>query len=361
MIKRNSCRDAGTTSEHSCGIEGASTGVDADARVGNDAESAGSRTDAQGAGHPGSDASSSPGPGTPPDACSSDRRLTARKGLNLYLLVDDSLSVVLQPAWNSLTLAISAFVDDPGNTGVGFGIGYYGISCNGSDYMTPTVRVAPLPDPAQAIKSTYPLPISGKALTPAVTGALSYARSLVFADADRDTSMILVTDGIADPLCGSTEASAAQAIAAGFQDPASVRTYVIALGAGPTLLDPANIIDLSPLDALAAAGGTKQARRIEVNLSTNSELTTALDDTVTAALPCAYKIPSDVDPSRAALEWQSGTDVAPWPRVSSAAACGDQPGCFVRKEAPTYLELCPKACAMLKATPHGTVFLRTCN
>jgi hypothetical protein len=280
--------------------------------------------------------------------------------LNLYLLVDDSLSVVLQPAWNSLTLALSAFVDDPKNTGLGVGIGYYGISCSAADYETPAVRVGPLPSIAQAIKASYPLPISGKAITPAITGALFYARTLVKSATDRDTAMVLVTDGIGDPICASSQSSAAQAVTTGYVDALSVKTYVIALGAGPTLLDPANIVDLSPLDALADAGGTTRARRIEVNLSTNSELTTALDAITAAAMPCAYAIPAGVDASRAMLEWQpEGAAPIEWPRVPNESACGNEAGVFVLSKAPGYLELCPAACTVVHAGVAGTVWVRS--
>lgn len=357
--KRNSCREIGASSANGdvpCSLTPADGGV----RVTHDGAVSSSPPYARQV-SPLDSASDGRAPTpTPGDACIVDRRPAVRKGLNLYLLVDDSLSVVLQPAWNSLTLALSAFVDDPKNTGVGLGVGYYGTSCNSADYAAPAVRVVPLPDSAQAIKASYPLPISGKALTPAVNGALAYARTLVRTEPDRDTALVLLTDGIVDPLCGSTEMNATQAIAAGVADPAAVRTYVIALGAGPTLLDPANIIDLSPLDRLAAAGGTEHATRIEVNLTTNTALTTALDATVTAATPCAYQIPSDFDAARASLEWEpAGGTVIAWPRVASASACAGRPGTFVRSEAPGYLELCPASCAVIRGAVTGAVRVRT--
>jgi hypothetical protein len=251
-------------------------------------------------------------------------------------------------------------VDDPSNIGVGVGIGYYGISCNSADYASPTVRVAPLPDTAQAIKSSYPLPISGKALTPAITGAFSYVDALLRSDPSRDAAVILLTDGIGDPICGSTQANAAQAIARGLQGPPSARTYVIALGAGPTLLDPANIVDLSPLDALAAAGGTKQATRIDVALSTNEELTAALDAVVVAASPCAFEVPSDIDPNRAELEWETTSPAltTAWRHVASAAACGAKPGVFVGGAAHD-VELCPASCDVLRSGDRGSIWIRS--
>jgi hypothetical protein len=281
--------------------------------------------------------------------------------LNLYLLVDDSISVVLQPAWNSLTLAISAFVDDPKNSGLGFGIGYYGTFCNSADYATPAVRVALLPGVAQAIKTSYPLPISGKAITPALNGALAYAHALAQSQANRDVALALVTDTIADPICGSTEASAAQAITSGFASSPSVPTYVIGLGAGPTLLDPVNLIDPRPLDALAVAGGTGQVRSITVNLSTNTELTVALSEVVNTAAPCAFEVPADIDPDRAAIDWEpvGQSTTTRWPHVAGVANCGAGRGVFVKPGSPGFIELCPASCSEIRSGPDGRASIRT--
>lgn len=363
--KRNSCRDSGAVSADGgeCNSSSANaTGGRSGFSTGGTSGSGGIVTKsggASGSAHGGGDSGVAPSDAAKP--CADDSRPAVRRGLNLYMLVDDSLSVVLQPAWNSLTLAISAFVDDPNNTGLGLGIGYYGISCTGADYSVPAVRVAPLPDVASAIKGSYPLPISGKAITPAIDGALAYARVVAQSETDRDTSLVLVTDGIVDPLCGSTQANAAQALASGVAGTPSVRTHVIALGAGPTLLDPANIIDPAPLDALAAAGGTQQAMRIEVNLSTNDELTAALNQVVVLAAPCAYEIPTDIDASKATLEWEDGatSEVTAWPRVTDANACGQELGAFVRPAAPQRLELCQTSCNVVRSTAPGRVLVKT--
>lgn len=294
-------------------------------------------------------------------SCPKDARPAVRRGLNLYLLVDDSLSVVLQPAWNSLTLAINAFVDDPKNTGLGVGIGYYGTFCNATDYSTPVVGVAPLPGVAQAIKISYPAPINGKAITPALNGAVAYASGLAQAQTDRDVAITLVTDTIGDLLCGSTQANAAQAIAKGLAGSPSVPTYVIGLGAGPTLLDPVNLIDPTPLDPLAVAGGTQQVRRIEVNLSTNSELTVALNDVVNAASPCAFEVPTDIDPDRAAIDWQpvGQSTLTRWPHVASAGECGVERGVYKRPGSPGFIDLCAASCSEIRSGPDGHATILT--
>jgi hypothetical protein len=292
--------------------------------------------------------------------CAASRVPAVRKGLTVFLLVDDSLSVVLQPMWLQVTQGISGFLDDPANAALEVGIEYYGISCSPGDYAVPAVGIDALSAAATAIKGSYPVPISGKALTPALEGTLSYLRGAAARDPDRDVVLVLVTDGIADPLCGSDLANATgQIAAASHSASAPVPTYVIALGAGPTFLDPANRTAFGPLDSLAAEGGTDRAARVALDLATNDELTLALDQVVTRATSCAYRVPRQIDPSRAALEWTPSPGATPvyWPRVDPAA-CGTQPGVFVRSTAPEYLELCPVACQEARANPAGTVVAR---
>lgn len=292
--------------------------------------------------------------------CPNDSRPAVRRALNLYLIVDKSLSVVLQPAWNSLTLAINEFVDDPKNEGLGLGIGYYGSSCNGGDYALPEVRVAPLPGVAQAIKGSYPVPLSGKAVTPALSGSFAYMRVLAQTEPDRDVAVALVTDTIVDPICGSTQTNAALAAAGALAESPSIPTYVIGLGAGPTLLDPVNLIDPAPLDPVAAAGGTGEVRRIEVNLSTNTALTAALNDVVNAATPCAFEVPDDIEPSTAVLESHpTSLPANTWSHVANSGACGTDHGVYIRPSSPRVLELCPASCNYLRSGAAGTVIVRT--
>lgn len=292
--------------------------------------------------------------------CADLRAPAVRKGLSLFLLADDSLSVLLRPMWVQVTQAITGFVDDRANAGLGIGIAYYGLSCNPADYSAPAVGLAPLPGVAAAVKASYPVPISGKAITPALKGTLGYLRVAAANDPDRAVALVLMSDGIADPLCGSNITNAASEVSAARTATPAISTYVIALGAGPNFLDPANLADIGPLDLLAAAGGTGRAARVALDIATNEELSTALHEIVARAAPCAYRIPAQMVPARTSAEW---TRAAPeravlWPRVRDEAACGTSPGVFVRSDAPGYLELCPAACSAVQANPSGTVVLR---
>jgi hypothetical protein len=295
-----------------------------------------------------------------PDGCVIQRSPATRRGLDVLLLVDASPSVALEPLWTNLTQAISGFVGDISNTGLGLGVEYYGLSCTPSDYTKPAVPIGLLPGTAAAIMKSYPLPLNGKAITPALEGAYAYVRGAAARLPDRDAVLLLMSDGILDPLCGSTEANALDEVTAAFTSKPVIKTYVVALGAGPTLIDPIDIANLTPLDDIAAAGGTMHAARVEVNSSTNTELTTALDGVAAAAAPCAFAIPAQADASRASMEWRP-TKTAPtvvWPRVDDANGC-DGTGVFVSSAAPRFLELCPASCDALMAHPTGDAWVRS--
>ncbi len=298
------------------------------------------------------------GDAAPPglDACPTSRAPATRRGLNLFLLVDDSLSVVLQPEWGQLTAAITAFVDEGRNAGLGVGVTYYGTSCSSQFYAVPTVPIGVLPGQASAITGSYPLPINGKAITPAMMGAVAYVANEIVASPDRDTVLLLVTDGIIDPLCGSTETSAAQEAGAALGASPSVRTYVIGLDPGPTLINPGDVVDMSPLDSVAVAGGTDQALVVQVNASGNGALTDALDQVVNAASPCTYVVPEGMRAAAASIEWQaaSGKARTDWPNVGEPSACGTRPGVF-----PTgtgLLGLCPASCTALRGSSSSTAW-----
>jgi hypothetical protein len=219
------------------------------------------------------------------------------------------------------------------------------------------VEIAPLPGPAQRVRSTFPLPLSGKALVPALRGTYTYVRSVARAEPTRQAAVILVSDGVLDPLCGSTEAAAVAEARAAREGAPRIETRVVALGAGPSLLDPGDLADLAPLDRIAAAGGTGLAERVEINLLPDDALTTAIQRAVTEAEPCAFIAP-EPPPAAAHIEWQGdASEPVAWPLVRSAAVCGASPGYFVRDTDPTRLELCPESCRQLRLSRSGSATL----
>jgi len=290
--------------------------------------------------------------------CTVERAAAVRRGLNLYLMVDSSFAIALQPVWPQLTQGITAFVDDAANTGLGVGIQFYGAMCSEQFYATPRVPVAPLPGVAASIRTSFPAPVNGVAasISPAVEGGSNYAAMLETSDPDRETDLVIFSDGLFDTLtCGSGIVEATSAASLAFGRAPSIRTHVIAIDAG--LLGV--FTDLSPLDGLAAAGGSGTARRVQVDLASAAQIQAALQQLTDEAMPCAFKVPSGFVAARTALEWRVIPNQAPtiWPQVANVGACGNNAAVYPVSGS-TYLQLCPTACATLHATPAGRLEMR---
>ncbi len=299
--------------------------------------------------------------GTGGSMCTPMREAAVRKGLNLYLMVDSSFAIALQPVWGQIAQAINVFVDEPANRGLGVGVRYFGLSCDPLDYATPAVEVATLPEAAPALKQSIPiLPLEGvtAAIAPAVTGGVLHAVDLEMGDPDRDTDVVLVTDGISDQSC-SDLATAQRNVLAGRLGTPSVDTHVIAIDA--VLLDPLNANDLTPLDDLAEAGGTVAARRVVADLNSGAQIQAALQAVREAADPCAFKLPYGFALERTVMEWlpSDEPDAVPelWPRVNGVNDCGSAAAMY-RQPGSTDLELCPVACATFRGTPAGRLTVR---
>lgn len=283
-------------------------------------------------------------------SCEETRTTLSRIEASVFFLVDASPSIVLQPLWGRLTAALAGFAEDPAHVGLGVGVGYYGLACDPAAYQVPAVPILELPGASQQIRSTFPLPLSGKAIVPALRGSYTYLRSVLAGSPLRDVVLILVTDGVLDPLCGSTAEGAAAEARSALEASPRIETRVVALGAGPSLLDPVDLTDLAPLDAIAAAGGTGLAERVQINLLPDDEVRRAVERAVVGAETCAFRAPG---PSAAStwLERQAeGALPVRLARVTAPEDCLDGHGYFVRDADPTRAVLCPESC---RTMPHG--------
>ncbi|MBM4362774.1 MAG: hypothetical protein FJ104_08840 [Deltaproteobacteria bacterium] len=282
--------------------------------------------------------------------------MAARAGLTLHLLIDTSPSVALQPAWGAVRAGLSTFLRDGAHAGLQVGIGYLGTSCTPSTYRSLAAPFGELPGAAAMLEASVPLPLTGKALVPALRGSLELDLEIAASDRTRDVALVLITDGVLDPLCGSTAPLAAADVAAAWAASPPVRTHVLGLGAGPSLLSPVDLLPLEPLDEVAAAGGTTRARRVAVELDSGADLARALDETARASLPCAIALAPGEAPRDLDVTWTPlGARAVTWPRVRSAAECGDRAAVHASDARPDRLELCPAACEAWSGAPEGRV------
>lgn len=309
--------------------------------------------------------------------------------LDLYLLLDRSDSM-LDPdpqgiqRWSAITQAIKNFVDAPGNGGIGLGLGYFPVgltkplptscvgpsaddcfpyvaqcllgsccygnqcgekpisSCLASDYTTPALAIQALPGVAVAVKDSINAtnPEGGTPMGPALEGAIDYAQTWAAAHPDHLTAVVLATDG-APSGCNpeGTDIVAARAAEGKAQSP-SVLTFVIGLGE-----------QLSTLNAIAIAGGTKQATLVDSGSNAGAEFLTALNK-IRGELQCTYAFPTPtsgtVDPDRLNVGFRKGGKAPVFvPQVPGGANCGlgELAGWFYDNPSnPTRITLCKQAC-----------------
>lgn len=285
--------------------------------------------------------------GGDPNVCDADFYTGERKRLDIYMMVDDSGSMV--PWWPATLEAISLFFNDPGSAGVGVGLQFFGRACEPEYYATPAVPIAPLPENKMSLEVAFPLiPIEGTATLPAMQGAITHARSWATANPDAKTVVLLVTDGIPSE-CESTVENVSAVVAEGFSGTPSIQTFVIGLG------------DLGALNMFAQAGGTDQALVIEPGAA--PALVAALNAIRSAALPCEFALP---DNNGGAVELDkvnlrhvdlAGTETT-IPNVPDAAGCRDTGGWhYDMSTGTTQLVACPASCAQLNGGGEVTVVL----
>lgn len=214
------------------------------------------------------------------EECSADVYQADGRQLDIYMMVDDSGSMV--PWWFQTLDAINMFFADPRSAGVGVGVQFFGSSCDPNDYATPRVPIAPLPGNVQNLQMAFPpLPIEGTATMPAMQGAIMHARSWAASQPNTKAVVLLVTDGLPDN-CGSNIDSVTQAIADGVAGQPSIQTFVVGIG-----------LDLEALNGFAQAGGTGEA--VLVSPGAADSLLDALADIRQAALPCDYSLPAGAE------------------------------------------------------------------
>lgn len=272
------------------------------------------------------------------DVCDADNYAAEPKRLDLYMMVDDSGSMV--PWWPGTLQSINEFFADPRSDGMGVGVQFFGSDCNAGTYATPRVAISPLPGSLTALQAAFPLiPIEGTATVPAMQGAIMHASDWANQHADAKTVVLLVTDGLPDD-CNSTVQGVVDAIAAGLNGTPSIQTFVIGIGFG-----------LDALNMFAAAGGTGQA--ILVDPAAAGSLLTALNEIRGAALPCDYKLPNNTGTApqldKVNLRYTDPTGATTTiGYVSSAADCDATQGGWYFNDAKDRLLACDLSCNQLK-------------
>jgi hypothetical protein len=208
-------------------------------------------------------------------------------------MLDKSTSMV-NPVdiWTPVKNAIANFVQAPEANGIGVGLGNFpqGFDepqvCDVTNYARPTVPIAPLPGAAMAIVNGIKgiVPGGQTPTSAALKGALQYAKTWAAAHPDRQTIVVLATDG--DPTqCEPTATAEIKQFAAdALAQAPKVFTFVIGIG------------DLGNLNPIAEGGGTKQAFIVDPSQQNFAqELTKTLLRIAASPLGCEFPLPPPKD------------------------------------------------------------------
>jgi hypothetical protein len=236
-------------------------------------------------------------------------------------------------------------------------------SCEGAAYATPAVEVAALPAAAGALVASLDAHLlSGATPTSAALGgAISHAQAIAKAKPGHRAVVLLATDGVPDE-CTPYDAKGIASIAAsGLSSASSIATFVIGVFA-PADTQAAH----QTLDAIAAAGGTKQSLVISSGQDVGQAFLAALGSVRTSALSCEFKVPQasagqSVDYYEVNVQFTSGAGkTVTIGNVHDKAACDARQGGWYYDVdpgagTPQTISICDTSCAALQGDAAGRV------
>jgi hypothetical protein len=235
--------------------------------------------------------------------------------------------------------------------------------CEAAPYTMAGVEVAPLPGAANALVNslTQKVPDGLTPTSTALAGAIAHAQALSKASGHR-VVVLLATDGFPSE-CAPTDIPGISALAAaGLAGAPPISTFVIGVfGTDETLAAQKN------LDAIAAAGGTKQAFVINTAQNVTQAFLTALNSVRTAAVACEFKVPmaaagDKLDYYSVNVQYTSGAgQTVTIGNVASKAACDPRQGGWyydvnpATGAAPSNISICDTSCTQLRGDAAGRV------
>jgi hypothetical protein len=374
-----------SASKNSGGLGGDGNGSGSGAGAGNGSSASGD--DDGGGGASGSAASSSgvfamganggssasTGPSSIDAACASSTQKGEQQGLNAYMMLDYSGSMV-GAKWMGVTSAINSFVGQA-SSGIDVGLQYFGLpsadggisigginlnigdSCDPAVYAEPAIEIAPLPGVGTLITQSlgqHATPNTSTPTGPALQGAIDHATTWAKAHTNDVTIVILATDGDPSECPIPTNAGATQAqllsqvetiAAAGVSQTPKVLTFVIGVGN-----------DTSNLNGIAQAGGTGTAFIVDTTQNVSQQFLAALNKIRGAALGCQYKIPvptsGSVNFSEVNVQFTAGggsPEIVPQVSDKSKCPASGNAWYYDNPTTPTQILLCTTTCGTVSA------------
>ncbi|HYQ03024.1 MAG TPA: vWA domain-containing protein [Polyangiaceae bacterium] len=314
--------------------------------------------------------------------CSAEVREGQRVPIDMYFLVDSSGSMGDSVSgggskWDTVSSALTGFLEDPRNADTGVGIGYFPIvpssctkgqpgcfciplinlcfvteggSCDVSDYATPAVKLALPSQPAAVVSDINGHEIGGGTPTrPALEGALQYLSEWANQHPERKPLLVLATDGEPVGCEPNTPQDVADVAARALAGPNAIRTFVIGVGSS-----------LVSLNLVAQAGGTDHAFLVDTGGDVAKEFGDALDQIRGTASSCDFSIPDasagtgSIDPTKVNVSYvRSGSST---PAQVPQTFMGDPKNCdasggwyYDDPKSPKVIKLCDATCRSLNA------------
>jgi hypothetical protein len=297
--------------------------------------------------------------------------------LDIYIMFDQSCSMSCpseqtgaglcctggpNPRIDQVRTAVSTFLQDQNSNGIGVGIGYFGYmeagqtSCDPSQYAAPSVKIGALPGNAQAVLNSLnkAVPTGETPTGAAIRGACTYASQYAKATPTHTTVVLLVTDGFPEAPVSSRNGGCSPSIPDATQAAttcldAKLPVYVLGVGH-----------QLTNLNDIAVAGGTKQAYLVE-GADVEGAIVKALNEIrASAQIPCQLKLPpapdgQNVDIDKVNVAFCDASKASQtFPRVTQTT-CGTENGWYYDNEQnPTQIVLCQNACGAV-SRPGGSL------
>lgn len=297
------------------------------------------------------------GGGAPPNQCAGETVQGSFRPVDIHIMLDQSGSMAEGGKWAAVKTALLGFANDSRFAGTGVGLQTFpsaagNAACVGDGYTSALLPIAPLPGAAPQLTNLLnkraPVVGGDTPTRPALAGALSYAKqwATVPAHASGTTIVLLATDG--EPtICGTDTSAIASLATSAFKGTPSIRTFVVGVGSGFE----------APLDAIALAGGTNKAIRVDVAGDTTAKFRQALAAIRGQAIACNFDIPPPpagkaLDPSQVNVRLTRNGATTNLLQAKSATDCGaaDNQWFYDNPNAPTRIDLCPATCEAARAS-----------
>jgi hypothetical protein len=302
---------------------------------------------------------------------------TETKPVGLYLMLDQSGSMIEQDKWGAAVRAINAFSTDTRSTGFRVALNIFSVNllgnppgcalCDGSDCRTPIVPWGTLPAVATPIATALTrVPIGiGTQIEAGLRGAALGCQDYEAAHPAEDCVAVLITDG-APSGCDQTAAGLSAIAATAAQQ--GVPTFAIGMTGA----------DFALLDQIATSGGTDcdpttdrrscnatsteeflaALERIRTTVTQTQTIEVPIEVPVTSPVPCEWGIPPsqtketiDLDAVNVDVTDRTTQTKLELGKVASEADCAAYANGWYYDDpvAPKRIIACPNVCENVKS------------